>query len=215
MGHLGLAVHVVVLDPGLHTGYLWTPGRSQPAHFSLCPSPPIFFTALFPLLSTDVSAKCFPPLLAIFIPLSELFPSVNSFLAQGGQLSPGASLHHVGRRCGVDGHLKRGKNWQRGVMPGLWELLSVLTAAGSSSSSNNSKMLIHSPFQFAKTILCKGSVCRSNQRQAPKIALKSAAFCFASGFSSLQGEERKDPEHLLRPDTHLFYKKTNDSYSCY
>lgn len=114
MNQLGLAVHVVVLASGLCTSYFWAPGWSPSAHSPLCPSPPIFFTALFPLLSTDLSAKCFPSLLTIFIPLSELFPLVNSFLAQGGQLSPGASLHCVGWRCGVDGHLKRGRNWQHG-----------------------------------------------------------------------------------------------------
>ena len=115
------------------------------------PSAPIFFTALFPLLSTDLSTKCFPPLPAIFIPLSELFPLVNSFLAQGGQPSSGASPHSVGRRYGVGGHLEERE--ELSDMGRAWPLGTAFCSDGSGGSSSSSKMLIHSAFQFVKTIL--------------------------------------------------------------
>lgn len=94
IGHLEPAILVAILASGLCPSYCWKPWTVTVGPLlPLCPSPPIFFTALFPLLSTDVSTKCFPSLLAIFIPLSELFPLVNSFLARGGQPSTGASKH--------------------------------------------------------------------------------------------------------------------------
>lgn len=51
----------------------------------LCLSPPILFTAPFPLVSTDRSTKCFPSLPAIFIPFIRVISFVNSFLAQRRQ----------------------------------------------------------------------------------------------------------------------------------
>lgn len=50
-----------------------------------CLSPPILFTAPFPLVSTDRSTKCFPSLPAIFIPFIRVISFVNSFLAQSRQ----------------------------------------------------------------------------------------------------------------------------------
>lgn len=51
----------------------------------LCLSPPVLFTAPFPLVSTDRSTKCFPSLPAIFIPFIRVISFVNSFLAQRRQ----------------------------------------------------------------------------------------------------------------------------------
>lgn len=51
----------------------------------LCLSPPVLFTAPFPLVSTDRSTKCFPSSPAIFIPFIRVISFVNSFLAPNRQ----------------------------------------------------------------------------------------------------------------------------------
>lgn len=51
----------------------------------VCLSPPILFTAPFPLVSTDRSTKCFPSLPAIFIPFIRVISFVNSSLARSRQ----------------------------------------------------------------------------------------------------------------------------------
>lgn len=88
-----------------------------------------------------------------------------------------------------------------------------------SGGSRSSKILIHSNCNFLKPFLeitvHAQALETDNQQQEPKIDSESAAFCFAQGFSGLQEEERKDPEHFLCLNTHLFYNKTDDSYSCY
>lgn len=64
----------------------------------LCLSPPILFTAPFPLVSMDRSTKCFPSLPAIFIPFIRVISFVNSFLAQSRQpYSVPASTMGTGR----------------------------------------------------------------------------------------------------------------------
>lgn len=64
----------------------------------LCLSPPILFTAPFPLVSMDRSTKCFPSLPAIFIPFIRVISFVNSFLAQRRQpYSVPASAVRTGR----------------------------------------------------------------------------------------------------------------------
>lgn len=144
---------MAVLASGLCCSYFWALWTVSPL-CPPCPSPPIFFTALFPLLSTDLSTKCFPSLLAIFIPLSELFPLVNSFLAWvwvggGGWVAQlRRQLVLQGRRCRAGGPLGEGNAEPHG--PGLAFGDSFLLCWQCSSSS---KMLIHSPFQFVKTIL--------------------------------------------------------------
>lgn len=152
MGHLDKTRHAAVLASGLSPSYFWVPETVTAGPLlPLCPSPAIFFTALFPLLSTDLATKCFPSLLAIFIPLSELFPLVNSFLAWGGQPSPGASQHRAGRRCGVGGHLEEKEELRD--MGQARPLGTAFCSDGSGGSSSSSKMLIHFSFRFVKTFL--------------------------------------------------------------
>lgn len=87
----------------------------------LCLSPPILFTAPFPLVSTDRSPKCFPWLPAIFIPFIRVISFVNSFLAQGRQpQSVPASAVGTGR---VWAPIKGGKSGAALGLAGLGDCL--------------------------------------------------------------------------------------------
>lgn len=87
----------------------------------LCLSPPILFTAPFPLVSTDRSTKCFPSLPAIFIPFIRVISFVNSFLAQRRQpRSIPASAMGTGR---VWAPIKGGKSRAALGLAGLGDCL--------------------------------------------------------------------------------------------
>lgn len=144
-----LGIQVAVLVSGLCPSYFWVPQTItvSPSSSSVSFTADLFHSSASPPVNRSLN-KCFPSLLAIFIPLSELFPLVNSSLAQGGQPHSGASKHMQAGGAGPVGIWEREER-ATGAGPGAGGLCSVPTAV----AARGSFIRPPPPFQFVKTIL--------------------------------------------------------------
>lgn len=150
--------------PSWPPGYAWVPRtiRVSSSSSSVSFTTNLFHSSASPLVNRSLD-KCFPSLLAIFIPLSELFPLVSSSLAQGGQPPSGASKHV---QAGGAGWWASGRGRNRGGTEERGRARRWGTAFCSDGSGcGRARCSFIPPFQFVKTILPEGSVCRGPRKQ--------------------------------------------------
>lgn len=167
----------------------------------LCLSPPILFTAPFPLVSTDRSTKCFPSLPAIFIPFIRVISFVNSFLAQGRQPSSvPASAVGTGR---VWAPIKGGKSRAALGLAGLGDC-----SCSGDGSRGDGRSFIPSPLLgLFEQAACAQGLGNTQLAAGSQNRLKIGSISFSSGlFMPAEGEHFCSQIHIyftIRQTLHI------------